>query len=216
MAAVLKLADPAHPSSELLEACLERLRRGELLAGPTDTLYGLFCNPFNPKALSRLVALKGNREGKPLPLLVADSREAAQLAAALPEAAERLIEAFWPGALTIVLAARPHLPEAVTGGTGTVGLRQPATPYLLRLMEALGGPLTGTSANRAGEPPAATADQVLDSIGGEVDAVIDGGAAGEVEVSTVVEVRAGAVRLLRKGVLSAEKIALVIGEMKGL
>jgi tRNA threonylcarbamoyl adenosine modification protein (Sua5/YciO/YrdC/YwlC family) len=215
VAVVLKLADPAHPSSAFLEDCLERLRRGELLAGPTDTLYGLFCDPFRPEALARLAALKGQREAKPIPLLVADPRQAAELATALPAAAEQLMKAFWPGGLTIVVASRPHVSEAVTGGTGAVGLRQPAALYLLRLMEALGGPLTGTSANRAGEPPATTADEVFATIGEEVDVVIDGGVADKLEGSTVVEVTDGTPRILRPGVLSAEELALVIGKLEG-
>ncbi len=206
---ILNLPDIAHPAEALLEECLERLRAGAILAGPTDTLYGLFCDPFHPEALARLVALKGERTAKPIPLLVAGPILVARLAATVPPLAERLMSACWPGGLTIVLPARPSLPEALTAGTGSVGLRQPATPYLVRLMEALDGPLTGTSANRTGERPATTAADVVANLGDEVGAVIDGGRAERWEGSTVVEVTEEGYRLLREGVVSAEALAAV-------
>lgn len=198
------LDDPENPPVSILDDCLERLRRGELVAGPTDTLYGLFCDPFDADALGRLVALKGGREGKPIPLLVAAPPQAAVLAASIPPLAEKLMAAFWPGPLTIVVPARPGLPQEVTAGTATVGLRQPASPYLLQLLESLDGPLTGTSANRAGEPPPVSASQVLEALGDEVDAVIDGGRARNVEGSTVVEVTEGGLHILREGILKAD------------
>jgi tRNA threonylcarbamoyl adenosine modification protein (Sua5/YciO/YrdC/YwlC family) len=195
-----------------MEECLARLRRGEILAGPTDTIYGLFCDPFCSEALERLLSLKGQRHSKPIPLLVADRGQARRLTTSIPSLAEKLMEAFWPGALTIVLPAARTLPEAVTGGSETVGLRQPATPYLLGIMEALGGPLTGTSANRSHEPPATTALEVLVALGPMVDAVVDGGVAARREGSTVVEVTEEGYRVLRTGVIGAESLARVLGE----
>ncbi|MFQ5892720.1 MAG: L-threonylcarbamoyladenylate synthase [Nitrospinota bacterium] len=208
---LLPLADPAHPPADLIEACLERLRRGDLLAGPTDTTYGLFCDPFRPEALARLAALKGRPAGKPIPLLVADRRQAARLTTTVPPLADRLMDAFWPGGLTIVVPASPPVPEPVTGGTGTVGLRQPASPYLVRLMGAYGGPLTGTSANRSGRSPATTAAEVLAALGDEVDAVIDGGVADRREGSTVVVVTADGFSVVREGVVAPEAIHAVTG-----
>jgi L-threonylcarbamoyladenylate synthase len=208
---LLTLADPAHPPAKLIEACLERLRRGDLLAGPTDTTYGLFCDPFRPDVLERIVALKGRPEGKPIPLLVADRGEAARLTAEVPPLASRLMEAFWPGGLTIVLPALPIVPEAVTQKTRAVGLRQPDCLYLLRLMESLGGPLTGTSANRSGETPAATAAEVVAALGEKVDAVVDGGVADRREGSTVVSVTSEGLSVLREGVVAVEAIAAVAG-----
>lgn len=212
---LLKLADPAHPSSDLIEACLERLRRGELLAGPTDTTYGLFCDPFRPEVLDRVAALKGRHKGRPIPLLVADRLQAARLAETIPPLAARLMEAFWPGGLTIVVPASTVLPKPVTGGTGTVGLRQPESPYLLRLMEALGGPLTGTSANRTGMTPSASAAEVLSSLGNDVDAIVDGGVADKREGSTVVEVSAEGFFVLREGVVALDNLDSVARGWKG-
>lgn len=212
---LLKLADPAHPSSDLIEACLERLRRGELLAGPTDTTYGLFCDPFRPKGLDRIAALKGRHKDRPIPLLVADRLQAARLAETIPPLAARLMEAFWPGGLTIVVPASTVLPKPVTGGTGTVGLRQPDSPYLLRLMEALGGPLTGTSANRTGMTPSASAAEVLSSLGNDVDAIVDGGVADKREGSTVVEVSAEGFFVLREGVVALDNLDSVARGWKG-
>ena len=212
---LLKLADPAHPSSDLIEACLERLRRGELLAGPTDTTYGLFCDPFRPKGLDRIAALKGRDKDRPIPLLVADRLQAARLAETIPPLAAGLMEAFWPGGLTIVVPASSDLPKPVTGGTGTVGLRQPDSPYLLRLMEALGGPLTGTSANRTGMTPSASAAEVLSSLGNDVDAIVDGGVADKREGSTVVEVSAEGFFVLREGVVALDNLDSVARGWKG-
>ncbi|MCH7767940.1 MAG: threonylcarbamoyl-AMP synthase [Nitrospinae bacterium] len=212
---LLKLADPAHPSSALIEACLERLRRGELLAGPTDTTYGLFCDPFRPKGLDRIAALKGRHKDRPIPLLVADRLQAARLAETIPPLAERLMETFWPGGLTIVVPASSAIPKPVTGGTGTVGLRQPDSPYLLRLMEALGGPLTGTSANRTGMTPSASAAEVLSSLGNDVDAIVDGGVADKREGSTVVEVSAEGFFVLREGVVALDNLDSVARGWKG-
>lgn len=212
---LLKLADPAHPSSDLIEACLERLRRGELLAGPTDTTYGLFCDPFRPKGLDRIAALKGRHKDRPIPLLVADRLQAARLAETIPPLAARLMEAFWPGGLTIVVPASTVLPKPVTGGTGTVGLRQPDSPYLLRLMEALGGPLTGTSANRTGMTPSASAAEVLSSLGNDVDAIVDGGVADKREGSTVVGVSDEGLFVLREGVVALDNLDSVARGWKG-
>lgn len=212
---LLKLADPAHPSSDLIEACLERLRRGELLAGPTDTTYGLFCDPFRPEVLDRVAALKGRHKGRPIPLLVADRLQAARLAETIPPLAARLMEAFWPGGLTIVVPASSALPKPVTGGTGTVGLRQPDSPYLLRLMEALGGPLTGTSANRTGMTPSASAAEVLSSLGNDVDAIVDGGVADKREGSTVVGVSDEGLFVLREGVVALDNLDSVARGWKG-
>lgn len=212
---LLKLADPAHPSSDLIEACLERLRRGELLAGPTDTTYGLFCDPFRPEVLDRVAALKGRHKGRPIPLLVADRLQAARLAETIPPLAARLMEAFWPGGLTIVVPASTVLPKPVTGGTGTVGLRQPESPYLLRLMEALGGPLTGTSANRTGMTPSASAAEVLSSLGNDVDAIVDGGVADKREGSTVVGVSDEGLFVLREGVVALDNLDSVARGWKG-
>lgn len=212
---LLKLKDKENPSVSLLKDCLERLRRGELLAGPTDTLYGLFCDPFDHDALRRLVDLKGHREDKPIPLLVASPPQAQLLAASIPALAERLMAVFWPGPLTVVVPARPGLPQEVTGGTATVGLRQPASPYLLRLLESLGGPLTGTSANRAGEPPALSSSEVLAALGDEVDAVIDGGRATHSEGSTVVEVTESGLHILREGVLKADLLEPFTRDRRG-
>lgn len=213
MPVIIPLADPAQPTGAFLEECLERLRRGELVAGPTDTVYGLFCDPFLPAALERLAALKARPEPRPIPLLVSGREQAEALAASVPSEAARLMDAFWPGALTIVLAARPTVPAAVSAGSGSVGLRQPASGYLLRLVESMGGPLTGTSANRPGGRPAASAVEVVSALGEEVDAVIDGGSARRREGSTVVEVTPLGVRVIRLGVVGLEELASVSGPL---
>jgi L-threonylcarbamoyladenylate synthase len=162
------------------------LQRGGLTAIPTETFYGLGVNPFDRKALTRLRAVKGRGEGQPILVLLGSLNDVTLFVDDIPPPASLLIEAFWPGALTIVFPARASIPSAVTAGTGRVGLRlSPCLP--LRELLTLVGPLTGTSANRAGAPPARTACEVQQAFGEEVDLIIDAGPTPGGLPSTVVE-----------------------------
>jgi L-threonylcarbamoyladenylate synthase len=188
------------------------LRAGGVLIYPTDTLYGLGVDPASDKGLARLLAVKGREGEKPIPLLLDEPARAISLARHVPENASRLMERFWPGALTIVLPASPDLPKAITGGMGTVGLRVPDHPVSRLLAAAAGGAITGTSANRAGNPGVwRTAEEIVNEFTGEVDWVLwDGpGPASPEETtlsrpspgSTVVHVGEADVILLREGAI---------------
>ncbi len=131
----------------------EALRDGRPVVLPTDTVYGVAADPRNEDAVRRVFELKGRPDTNPLPLLVPSIEDAQRCAAAWPEAARRLADAFWPGPLTIVVAAAGWIPEAVTAGAATVGLRQPDHAVALQLLREFGGPLACTSANLSGEPP---------------------------------------------------------------
>ncbi len=191
---------------------IESLRAGAMVIYPTDTLYGLGVSPDSERALARLRAAKGREGGKPIPLLLDEPPRAVSFARVVPEKAARLMKAFWPGALTIVLPASPVLPEAVTGGSGTVGLRVPDHPVARTLAKAVGGAITGTSANRAGNPGLwRTAEEIVNEFAGEVDWVLwDGPSPGSTEErtvsspspgSTVVRIEGENVLLLREGVI---------------
>ncbi len=182
---------------------IESLRAGGLVIYPTDTLYGMGVDPRSPGALARLFRVKGREEGKPLPLLLADGRRVGAWAACTPGAATRLMAGFWPGALTIVLPAAAGLPPGVTGGGDTVGLRIPAHPVARALAAAAGGAITGTSANRSGEPGLwQDADEMLAEFSGEADWLLWDGPVASVSPSTVVAVSASDnVTFIREGAI---------------
>jgi len=181
------------------------LRAGGVVIFPTDTLYGLGVDPGSAGSLARLFSLKGREEGKPIPLLLDSTERAGSFAAEIPEAARRLMERFWPGALTIVLPAAPRLFPAVTGAGRTVGLRVPDHPVPRVLAEALGGAVTGTSANRAGRPGRwREPGEIAREFAGGVEWILwDGpsraGGDGASPGSTVVSVEGGCIGLLREG-----------------
>ena len=151
------------------------LCQGGLIAFPTETYYGLGVDPFNVEALERLFAVKQRQPDKPVLVLVAEQDQVTELAAEVPAVLHNLMTAFWPGPLTLIFPGKPGLPSLLTGGTGTVGIRQSPHPLAACLLRQYGGPLTATSANRSGAPPAATAAEVQKSFGAEIDLILDGG-----------------------------------------
>ena len=172
------------------------VRRGLLVVYPTDTVYGLGCDPLNHAAVRRLFEAKG-RDAKPIPVLCASAEKAGELVILSGRAAE-LGRVHWPGALTIVAMRRRPLPPQLTQGGEYLGVRVPAHSGCLELIAACGGWLTGTSANRSGKPSARTAGEALDELGDSVDFVLDGGRASGQE-STVVKVLGNEVTILRTG-----------------
>jgi L-threonylcarbamoyladenylate synthase len=178
---------------------------GGLLAFRTDTFYGLGADPFNASALERINALKG-RDGKPV-LVIVDSAEAAsRLVAGRTRAFELLAAHHWPGALTLVAEAREGLPELLTAGTGTVGVRLPSDPDARGVTRACGGLLTATSANPSGEPPARTAAEVARYFPEGLGMVLDGGETRSELPSTVLDVCGERPRLIREGVVSRAEL----------
>jgi L-threonylcarbamoyladenylate synthase len=176
------------------------LQRGGLTAVPTETFYGLGVNPFDRTALTRLRAVKGRGEGQPILVLLGSLNDLTLFVDHVPSAAGLLMEAFWPGALTIVFPARASVPSAVTAGTGRVGVRLSPCQPLRKLLELV-GPLTGTSANRTGAPPARTAREVEQVFGEEVDLIIDAGPTPGGLPSTVVEA-GDQLHIVREGALA--------------
>ncbi len=192
------------------------LAAGGILAVPTDTYYALAVYPFNEEALTRLFALKQRPGGKPILLLVATQEMVSQVAQEVPEVGRRLMAHFWPGPLTIILPARPELPHLVTGGTGTVGVRQPRQPVTSSLVAQLGWPVTGTSANRAGQPPLTRATEVEEQFGEQVDLILDVGPCPGGQPSTVVDVSCTPPRLVRAGATSTARLVELIPKIQQL
>jgi L-threonylcarbamoyladenylate synthase len=196
------------PSESALLKAAECLRQGGLLAFPTETYYGLGVDPFNSTALQRLFAVKQRPAAKPVLVLVENQTQVPLLAAQVPDALQELMNRFWPGPLTVVCPARPDLPDLLTGGTGTVGIRQSPEPTAARLLAAFGGPVTATSANCSGQPAAVTAAEVTRIFGSQIDLIIDGGRTPGGTGSTLIGCDAqGRLRCLREGRISCSAAA---------
>jgi L-threonylcarbamoyladenylate synthase len=201
------------PTPRFLAELIASLRVGGVVIFPTDTLYGLGVDPCSEKGLNRLFAAKGRDRGKPIPLLLSGGDQVDRWARHIPPAAARLMDRFWPGALTLVLSADPGVHPAVTGGGDTVGLRVPDHPVPRALAAGLSGAVTGTSANRSGNPGAwGSAEEIVREFTGVVDWVLWGGdkapsggarreGAGNFPGSTVVRMIDDHPVLLREGIL---------------
>ena len=194
--------NPKNPQPEVIQQACAVLRRGGLVAFPTDTLYALGANALDAVAVERVITVKGRHYGKPLSVLVPSVEVGAGLAAHLSEGAHTLMETFWPGALTIVVNASPKMPSLLTAASGTVGLRMPAGPVAQALLAAYAGPIIGTSANKAGGADPADAKTVQKAIGGQIDLVLDGGRVILGVPSTVIDCTIQPARILREGAIS--------------
>jgi len=192
-------------------AAVAVLRRGGLVAFPTETVYGLGADAANPAAVERIFAVKGRPRTHPVIVHLAESTAIKGWAADVPPDAWALAEAFWPGPLTLILPRADHVPDAVTGGAGTVGLRVPAQPLARELLAVFGGGIAAPSANRFGRVSPTTAAHVRADLGTDVDLVLDGGPCSVGVESTIVDLSQGAPRVLRLGGLSVDALAEVLG-----
>ena len=194
-----------------LDDALAALRRGEAIGLPTETVYGLAADAHDPAAVRRIYELKGRPSDHPLIVHVADAVTASRWAGDWPEAAEALADAFWPGPLTLILPRAANVPDEVTGGQDTVGLRVPAHPVAQALLRAFEGGVAAPSANRFGRLSPTTAAHVREEFGDAVPIILDGG---ECEIgleSTIVDLSGETPRILRPGKISRPEIEDVIG-----
>jgi L-threonylcarbamoyladenylate synthase len=198
---------------DAIRRAAETLASGGLVAFPTDTVYGLAASIDRADAVARLYTAKGRPLDRPIPVLVSSREQVGRLASTVDRRAEPLMEHFWPGALTIVLPAAGWLPGEVVRDTGQVGVRMPDHPQALAIIAAAGGALATTSANRSGEPEAATAAEVRTTLGEAVDLIIDGGPAGRVP-STVVSVVGDRLHLLRQGAIGLDQIRRIVPDLR--
>jgi L-threonylcarbamoyladenylate synthase len=190
------------------------IREGKLVAFPTETVYGLGANALDAAAVGRVFAVKGRPAASPLIVHVDSVEMARGLAREWPPEAELLARRYWPGPLTLVVRKDPRIPDVVTAGLDTVGLRMPAHPLALELIRAAGTPLAGPSANRFSQLSPTTAEHVRRGLGGAVDLILDGGPASVGIESTVLSLVGGVARLLRPGMVSREEIERLIGPVE--
>ena len=201
-------------SREQIEEAAERIRRGGLVAFPTETVYGLGANALDRAAVARIFEVKGRPAASPVIVHVASVEMAREVAAAWPAAAEALARRYWPGPLTLVLAKRPAVPDIVTAGLATVGIRVPAHPVALALIRAAGVPIAAPSANRFSGLSPTTAQHVRDSLGGAVDLILDGGPTDIGIESTVLSLAGERPILFRPGMISRPEIEAEIGPVE--
>lgn len=187
------------------------LRRGGLVAFPTETVYGLGANALDAKAVRRIFKVKGRPPRNPLIVHVASVRQVESLVSRLPGEAKRLMRRFWPGPLTIVLPKSPRVPKVTTAGLTTVAIRMPNHPLARKLLRRAGVPVAAPSANRSGRPSPTTAQHVIDDLGDRVDLVLEGGPTKYGLESTVVDLSRRPPVLLRPGAITAEQLSRVLG-----
>jgi L-threonylcarbamoyladenylate synthase len=196
--------------TEGLAAAAQAVKAGRLVVLPTDTVYGIGCDAFSAPAVRELLAAKQRGPDMPVPVLVGSWSTIDGLVLGVPKAARDLIEAFWPGGLSLVLPHAPSLKWDLGATKGTVMLRMPLHPVALELLRDV-GPMAVSSANVSGRPPAASAVEAQEQLGEKVAVYLDGGPSGEPVASTIVDLTGDAPRVLREGAVSTEEVAEVLG-----
>ena len=191
--------------AEGIPAAASAVRRGEIVVLPTDTVYGIGCDAFDATAVASVLAAKGRGRDMPPPVLIPTARTAQGLATQVPDYAQRLMETFWPGPLTLVLKAQTSLHWDLGETNGTVALRVPAHDITLELLGDI-GPMAVTSANTTGDPAARTVEEAVGMLGESVGVYLDGGPAGEGEPSTIVDCTGETPVTLRLGAISQDEL----------
>jgi L-threonylcarbamoyladenylate synthase len=204
--------DPLEPGPSALARAIEFLRTGGVAAYPTETFYGIGADAGNASAIDKIFDIKGRERLNPIPLIIGDQNLLEAIVEDVPAAAAGLIETFWPGPLTIVFRASPSLNQALTGGTGKIGVRLSSHPLARLLSNGIAGAITATSANLSGAAECVSAEEVIGSLGERIKTVIDGGKTPGGKGSTVIDVTASPPRIYRRGAVAVEAIERVIGK----
>lgn len=198
-----------------LETAIECMQQGGVIAFPTDTVYGIGAALAHPDALTRVYDIKGRSHEKPLPILVSRPDVINTLTSDPDPDLLALASRFWPGPLTIILKAGDSLPREVIAPDGTFGVRVPDHSIALAIAGHNGGAMATTSANRSGEPAATRADQIRDSLGGDIDVILDGGIAPQSLASTVIRRESDTITVIREGAISGESIQHAWNSIRG-
>ncbi len=196
-------------NDENITIAADQIKKGKVVVYPTDTVYGIGCDPYNDSAVDMIFKIKGRMEGKPLPILCSSIKHAQRIAK-LSEHAVKLAKQFWPGTLTLIAELIDHkISESVTAGTNTIGVRVPNHQCALQLIDKCGGILVGTSANKSGYNSAKSATEVLETLQG-FDILLDGGSTPVGVESTVIDVSSANIAFIREGSIRRERIAKVL------
>ncbi|HVO65153.1 MAG TPA: L-threonylcarbamoyladenylate synthase [Syntrophales bacterium] len=211
MPEVLKI-DPKNPNTHLLTEAVRIIKDGGVIAYPTETFYGLGADGRSEKAIERIFLIKGRNIKEPLSVIIGDRSDLRDIVGEIPESALRLMESFWPGALTLVFTASQNVSSLLTAGTGKIGVRISSHPVAAALARAFRHPITATSANLSGATECTSAQEVLKCIGDKIDAVIDGGRTPGGKGSTIIDVAVRPSVILREGVISGPLILHVLAD----
>ncbi len=198
--------NPREPDPKEIERAVQFLRDGDVIAYPTETIYGLGADVFNKKAVKKIFDLKARDYGLPISILVADFEMLRTCVSAVPDEALPLIRRFWPGPLTILFPAHKDFPRGLITNTGKVGIRISSNPVAAALVKCLGRPITTTSANRSGFPPSLNVHHVTKYFGDRIRCIVDGGECEPTRGSTVVDVSEETMRIIRDGAIAAEEV----------
>lgn len=196
-----------------VETAARILREGGLVGMPTETVYGLAANALDAEAVAKIFEAKGRPQDNPLIVHISEFDQIERLVSVLPESARALAEAFWPGPMTMVLPKSQLIPDLVSAGLPTVGIRFPSHPVARALITAAGVPIAAPSANRSGLPSTTTAEHVLRDMEGRIEAVLDGGPCGVGVESTIITLASDPPRLLRPGGITLEQLRSVLGRV---
>ena len=209
----IKINDTKNINDEELKEAAQILRDGGLVAFPTETVYGLGGNALDEKAAGKIYAAKGRPSDNPLIAHVSCAAEVTPLVKYIPEAGKKLMDAFWPGPLTIIFPKSDIVPYATTGGLDTVAIRMPVDPIANRMIALAGVPVAAPSANTSGRPSPTTADHVWQDLNGKIEMIIDGGPVGIGVESTIVDVSGDVPAVLRPGAITMEMLKNILGEV---
>jgi len=206
--------DPRNPDPAKLEAAIQVLRQGGVIAYPTETVYGLGADLFSKQAVQKVFDLKQRDASMPLSVMVPTTEMAEDLCSTISDGGRALMSQFWPGPLTLIFRASSKAPQYIVSVQGNIGLRCPDHPVSQELLNRHGGPITCTSANISGHESARNAEEVADAFGADLDLIIDGGMSRIKIASTVVDVSSGKIQILRQGAISSEEIDKALGRRK--
>jgi tRNA threonylcarbamoyl adenosine modification protein (Sua5/YciO/YrdC/YwlC family) len=206
LSAELLRISPENPDPAAIRYAADFIRRGKLVAIPTDTFYGIAADPFNLAAVEQIYRVKGRPETRALPILVNATSQALTLTRDVPYTFHKLAAKFWPGPLTILVEASTGVPLKITAHTGNVALRWPKSPIVNALIDLSGGPVTGTSGNISGQPACASAIDLLEQMGDRLPLIIDAGETPGNLASTIVKLEGDDWEIMREGVITEQEI----------
>lgn len=211
---IIRIEDKENLKDDQLMEAAEILRKGGIVAFPTETVYGLGANALETQASAKIYAAKGRPSDNPLIAHIASIDDLPKLAAKIPEAGRKLAEKYWPGPLTLVFPKKEIVPYGTTGGLDTVAVRMPSDPIATRLIRLAGVPVAAPSANTSGRPSPTRAEHVIEDLNGKIEMIIDGGEVGIGVESTIVDVSGEIPTLLRPGAITMEMLKETVGEVE--